>query len=172
MKKLFFFVMALILICSTSMAFERGGRGGERGRPGGRPGIRHGGAAPRGGNHRQGRIEHPVHFMLPREPMGGWRGHPYYWQGRNYFVWAWGPWAPWWGWHQHYGWVIGLNYYVPEGLRCYADNQDVAKVWQGQESYYSSDDAIDSALGYCENDPDVIATNNQSHCVIRNCVRW
>ncbi len=163
MHKLAFIL--ILCLSLTGFTYSRG-RGGERGRPG----ARHGGVAPRG--HGNGHVERPVHFRLPPTPRGGWRGNPYYWENRNYFVWAWGPWAPWWGWPNHYGWTLGLYYYVPEGLRCYADNQDVAGLWGGKEYYNSSEDAINSALGYCENDQRVIESNNQRNCVIRYCAQW
>ena len=65
-----------------------------------------------------------------------------------------------------------MNYYVPEGVRCYADNVNMPGVWEGTESYYYSDDAVNSALGICESDPAVINAGTQVSCRIRNCVRW
>ena len=66
----------------------------------------------------------------------------------------------------------GFEFYVPDGLTCYADNSYVAGEWVGHTAYYSSDDAIYSALGFCENDPYVIANGAQGYCRIRTCVRW
>jgi len=45
-------------------------------------------------------------------------------------------------------------------------------VWSGKTAYYSSEDAINSALGYCENDPKVMDAQAQSSCKIRNCIEW
>lgn len=89
-----------------------------------------------------------------------------------YRVWNWGPWDPWWNWPLYTGWALGLGYYVPEGLKCYADNYEVAGEWAGNVVYYSSDDAILEALGLCENDPIVVANGFQSACRIRTCTVW
>jgi hypothetical protein len=147
---------------------ERGDRGEQRSHPTpnrGRPYIA------RRGNGR-GFVSRPTRFHLGAMPRGGWRGHPYFWGGRNYFVWGWGPYAPFWAWRPYYGWRLGLDYYVPDGLRCYADNTAVAGEWVGVEAYYSSDDAINSALDLCENDPEVVRQGMQASCRIRTCTRW
>jgi len=168
MRKLFTVILSLILLTTSNLAYSRmergrGGHGPERGRGGSHRGPERG---------RPGYIGHPTHIVFGRAPYGGWRGNRYYWGGHNYFVWAWGPWAPYYGWNYYYGWRIGLNYYVPEGLRCYADNPRVSGEWAGQDTYYASDDAINSALDYCANDPNVTAVNASNDCRIRNCVRW
>jgi hypothetical protein len=67
---------------------------------------------------------------------------------------------------------LGLGYYVPEGLKCFADNTQIAGEWSGDTEYYASDDAINSALGFCENDPKVVALGAQAECRIRTCVQW
>jgi hypothetical protein len=61
---------------------------------------------------------------------------------------------------------------VPEGLKCFADNTQVAGEWAGDVAYYFSDDAINSALGFCEIDPNVVAADAQADCRIRTCVEW
>ena len=140
---------------------------------GGHPGGGHpGGGHPGGGGHGHGHIGHSTHFHPGGMPRGGWRGHRYFYGGAWWSVWAWGPWAPWWGWAPYYGWTLGLGYYVPEGLKCYADNPQVAGEWVGDTVYYSSDDAINSALGFCENDPTVLANGASAACRIRTCTRW
>jgi hypothetical protein len=133
---------------------------------------RPGGGRPEYHGHGPGRVGNPIRLNLPPAPVGGWRGNGYFYGGHNYFVWGWAPYAPFYGWSYYYGWHVGLFYYVPEGLRCYSDNPVVPGSWTGNEAYYSSEDAINSALGYCENFPDVINANAQSQCRIRNCVRF
>ena len=161
------FLLLLVLLISTS-SFARGygdrniGRGGRGGGRGGREYRGHG----------NGHVRYPVRFNLGRAPYGGWRGYPYRWNDRPYYIWSWGPWAPYYGWGNYYGWHEGLYYYVPEGLRCIADNSQVGGEWSGMEAYYYSDDAIGSALGSCESDPAVQNANAQGSCRIRTCVRY
>lgn len=146
---------------------NRGYRGGRGGRPGG---VSH----PNGGfkGHGNGYIGHPVHFVPGPMPRGGWRGNGYVYAGRTYFVWGWTPYAPFYAWPYYYGWHPYLYYYIPEGLICYSDNQSVPGIWTGQVVYYTSDDAINSALGFCENDPRVIEANLSNLCRIRNCTQF
>jgi hypothetical protein len=163
-----YLILILALFCFNSEARSHGSssrgsrtvRGPSRGRSGSYR------------SHGNGHVGNPTRFHLGSRPNGGWRGNPYYYGGYRYFVWGWEPRAPFWGWPYYYGWHVGLYYYVPEGLKCFADNKDVPGLWSGLESYYSSDDAIDSALGACENDSNVINANAQEICVIRNCERW
>ena len=181
MKKLIIgALMSLLLVPVTSFAWGRGGGyhggghggehgGGYHGRPGGggyhgRPGGFHG--------HGNGYIGHPVHFYPGPTPNGGWRGRPYFYGGYNYYMWSWGPYAPFYGWSPYYGWRLGLYYYIPDGLRCTADNPSVQGEWVGSTQYYHSDDAINSALGLCESDPAVQAQGTQEQCRIRVCERW
>jgi hypothetical protein len=166
-----FMVIALMFFSSYSTSdgwtYEnfRGGRGGDRG---------HHYAPGRGSfrGHGNGHIGNATRFVLPRAPYGGWRGHPYFYGGYNYHVWNWGPWCPFYGWPYYTGWRIGLYYYIPEGMRCEADNPNVGGTWESNEIYYSSEDAINSALGFCENDAEVLRMNASSSCRIRDCQRW
>jgi hypothetical protein len=57
-------------------------------------------------------------------------------------------------------------------LKCFADNPQVPGEWAGQEMFYSSEDSINSALGFCESDPNVQNAGAQASCRIRECVRW
>jgi hypothetical protein len=148
--------------------------GGRGGRGGGRVEHGHDGEG-RGGRgfHGNGHVGSPVRFNPGRAPYGGWRGNRYVYGGHPYFMWGWAPYAPFYAWGFYTGWRIGLDYYVPEGLRCYTDNPAVPGAeWVGQEQYFSSDDALNSALGFCENDPQVQNLGVQGECRIRNCVRW
>ena len=160
----------LLLMSTTSFTHEnyRGGRGGGRG--GGRPG---GGRRPGPGfrGHGNGRILAPIRFYPGPMPRGGWRGRPYYYGGYTYTIWSWGPYAPFYNWNNHYGWRLGLYYYLPEGIVCYADNSVVPGGWTSQAVYYQSDDAINSVLGLCESDPAVQNANAQAQCQVINCSR-
>jgi hypothetical protein len=168
--KTFIILLSIVIFSTFSIAYaERGGRtgfgrGGSHGTRPHQPGGFH--------SHGNGHIERPVRFYLPHAPYGGWRGSPYYWSGQRYFVWGFIPGAPFYAWQYYYGWTPTLYYYVPEGLRCFADNSSMPGLWQGQEVYYSSNDAVESALGYCESDQNVISANAQVNCRIRNCTRW
>jgi hypothetical protein len=142
---------------------NRGYRGGRGGRPGAvRPGPTFHGHS----------IGHPVFFRPGPRPVGGWRGVRYIYEGRPYFIWSWGPWAPFYTWPYYTGWRFGLYYYIPDGLLCYADNNQVEGIWTGQQSYYLSDDAINAALSFCETDPRVIDAQAQPYCRIRNCQQF
>jgi hypothetical protein len=165
-------LVALFVISSTlTYAGRWGGHGGGFGRGGHGPQVSPGRGGFRG--HGYGRIGNPARFNLGRRPYGGWRGSPYYWGGRNYFVWGWEPYSPFYSWQYYYGWRIGLFYYIPEGIRCYSDNAEMPLIeWKSLDQYYSSEDAINSAMGYCENDPQVVQAGAQGACRIRNCVRW
>jgi len=146
---------------------------GGGGRPeGGRPHPEGEKQRPSYRSHGNGRPAHPMHVALPAAPRGGWRGNPYVYGGFTYHVWGWGPWCPFYAWPYYHGWRLGVYYYVPEGLKCFVDNSEVSGVWSGKTAYYSSEDAINSALGYCENDPKVMDAQAQSSCKIRNCIEW
>ncbi len=135
------------------------------------------GRDPRGGGghdgeHRGGRHRHPIRFNPGPMPRGGWRGDRFYWNGLYYTVWNWGPYSPWSNWPDYYGWKLGLGYYFPEGIKCFADNTEVAGEWIGNTPDYFSDDAIQSALDACKSDPRVKESGFTETCRIRTCVRW
>ena len=189
MYKVFAFILFLAFIClgivtitndvnhgpfQAYSVVNRGGREGNRRGPEKRPnGGREGNRGGDRRSHRQnGHIDRPAHIHLGPTPRNGWRGEPYRYEGYNYYVWEWNAWSPWYRWGNYEGWRIGLYYYVPEGMQCFADNPQVEGQWPGQDRYYSSDDAIDSALGACENDPKVYNARAEDYCRIRNCRKW
>lgn len=171
MKKLYTFlltfVFAFFLFLPSAWSYRGPGRGaGGHGREG-RPGDHRGHYEP---HHSPGR---GVRFALGNPPRGGWRGTPFYYGGYHYYVWAWGPWAPWWRFREYDGWRLGLFYYVPDGLRCYSDNPRVVGRWSNYpDNYYSSEDAINGALAACENDPNVRNLDASQDCRIRTCEKW
>ncbi len=161
-----------IVFLLFSSVVNAGYNGWQRGRGGRGPERPHGPSHGYGRGHGPGRIEHPVYLQLGPKPDRGWHGDLYYWGGHNYFVWSWNREAPFFGWAYYYGWHTGLYYYVTNGLLCYADNPQVNGLWEGNQIYYSSEDAVNSALGYCENDPVVQYEHAEGNCRIRNCNRW
>lgn len=171
MKKLFvsiaIFIFILFLL-HTQMSI--GHKSQSRKGPQTRPGHTHPHSFPP--RHGNGRIGHPVFFNPGPVPRQGWRGERRFYRDANYYVWTWNAFAPFYSWPYYYGWRIGLNYYVPEGMKCWATNTEIPGQWSYYEVYYSSDDAINSALGTCENDQSVIDNHSEDHCFIRNCVRW
>jgi hypothetical protein len=48
----------------------------------------------------------------------------------------------------------------------------VAGEWVSETEYYSSDDAINAALGLCETNPEVVNAGAEADCRIRTCVEW
>jgi len=168
MKKALCFILLFLSVFSFGFENSRKSRRG----PQERPGHSEGHDKDQYRYRRNGHIDRPVRISIEVRPGYIWKGDIRFYEGYNYCVWTWSPYAPFYSWTYYYGWEQNRYYYIPEGMKCTATNSYVPGVWNSTEIYYSSGDAVDSALGKCESDPNVISANAESGCRIRNCVNW